>query len=359
MTMRPPTTSNSVPTLKILLVCDRDSHSAVPALPTCHRLAKALAAESHRPLVLHHWPATTDATESPPSARVQNHPYPIYCSRSVVDDIALLSLIEQPTLAITLGPDPVALAQPLLASGVPCLAWLLDAPSLQAVPHLTNNHQLGLAAAGEALAAQATALVGHAVHTLLPPVLDTSTPLKRGTAVLVPSTRRIDGVQRALELARARPQWPFVLVGEPAQLHSARALLAPLALPNVSVMDIHQAATMAYRTALLPALSGDLPWDTLAWCLAQGLPVLGSTEALLEETLGTAGVALPVTRVLDAWLEALDRLMLDDVVHAVHADAAQARGASLRLPAPQSAGQCLQVALRHLRASGHRVSPPP
>lgn len=352
-------TCDNIPALRILLVCDGESGSAVPASATCHRLAEALAATGQHPLVLQPWPAATETTETRPSARVQDRPYTVYCSRSVIADIALLALIEQPALAVTLGPHPIALAQPLLDSGVPSLAWLLDAKSLHTIPGPAHLHRLGLAAASNALAAQASTMTGTTVHAMLPPLsYDAPACLGSGSAVLVPSTRHIDGMQRVLEMARARPQWPFVCLCEPDSLHSTRAQLASVSTPNVTVMELHQASGVAARAAVLPALSADLPWDTLAWCMARGLPVLGSTETLLEESLGDAGLVLPARQPLEAWLDGLDQLMLDDVGHAIRAEAATARASGLRLAPPAAARQFLQIALRHLRAGGHRISGP-
>lgn len=350
--VHPPTTPVTAP--RILFVCDADTTAAVSALEACHHLCDALASEGMQPLVLQNWPASAQ-NETRHAAKVQERPYPVYCSRSVGAEATLLSLVEQPTLAITLGADPVGLAQPLLDSGLPCIAWFVDASGFPALPSGELDRRLGLAAASEALASQLCVLAGTPVSPLLPPLSLHVQLSNGGDAVLIPSVRRLDGIQRVLQMARARPDIPFVALAQAGNTAAEQSLLTA-APSNVSVLDVRRAMRTNFRLAVLPALSADLPWDMLAHCLAAKLPVLASSEPLLEDAIGDAGMVVPASQPLEAWLDALDLMLQDGIANAVMAQSAGERANGLRLPAQLAAQECAQLALRHVRALGHPLT---
>jgi hypothetical protein len=351
--MTSPATAHKSPALRILLICDGDTFSAVPALPHCHQLAQALADIGQHPIVLQHWPQAATQGDARTRERLQERPYTVYRCRNVRDDVALLALVEQPTLAITLGPNPFALAKPLLQANVPCVAWLLDAHNLHTLPSGPLPRGLGVAAATQALAALASAMVGSPVSTLAPPAEPLGVPLGSGNAVLVPSTRRVDGMQRVMELARARPEQGFVALAPPEQLGIEQRTWAQT-LPNLTVVENNRAARNGFRCALLPALSADLPWDLLARSLASGLPVLGSTEPLLAHAVGGAGLLLPATAPVEAWLSALDQLLAQPPQRYAQSAIEQAR--QIRLPAEEAAQQTVQLALRHFQDDGLAIA---
>lgn len=340
---------------RILFVCDAETSTAVVALEACHLLCEALAAAGLQPLLLQPWPQSAAQTEARPAAKLQERPYTVYCSRAVRTDASLLALVEQPALVITLGTDPVGLARPLLDSGLPCIAWFVDANGLDAFPIGGLDRRLGLAAASQALVAQLAAGTGTTVHALLPPTSHHLRLSNGGDAVLIPSIRRVDGIQRVLEMARARPHIPFVAIARKDNAVAEQALLVS-APANVAVIDDNRAMRTGFKMAVLPALSADLPWDMLAHCLAAKLPVLASSEPLLEDAIGDAGMVVPASQPLDAWLMHLDQMAMDGIAYAAMAQAAGERANGLRLPAEQAAHACAQLAARHVRAPGYRFS---
>ncbi len=352
MTPVHPTTPLTAP--RILFVCDGDTTAAVSALEACHHLCDALASEGMQPVVLQNWPVTA-RTDTRHAAKVQERPYPVYCSRSVGAEATLLSLVEQPTLAITLGADPIGLAQPLLDSGLPCIAWFVDASGFPTLPSGDLDRRLGLAGASDALASQLSVLAGAPVSTLLPPLSHHMQFSHGGDAVLIPSIRRIDGIQRVLQMARARPHIPFVALAQAGHAAAEQSLFAA-APSNVSVLDARRAMRTNFRMAVLPALSADLPWDMLAHCLAAKLPLLASSEPLLEDALGDAGMVVPASQPLEAWLDALDQMLQGGVADTLMAQSAGERANGLRLPAQQAAQQCALLATRHVRALGHPLT---
>lgn len=329
---------------RILFICDTGSASTWSPLQACSRLCDALASAGLDPLMLRAWPHAPH--ESRHAAKVQEHPYPIYCSREVRAEAPLLALLEQPSLVITLGSDPVGLAQPLLEAGISCMAWILDAEGLRSFPAGPLDRRLGLAAASSALASRLQVLTGRPVATLLPPLPSVSRFGGGGDAVLVPADRLIDGLQRVLEMAHARPDYRFHVLSDAAggAALPARASHAPA---NVTWVD-RNSAPCNYRVAVLPALGSDLPWHALAECLAAGIPVLGSTEPLLVETLRTPELLVSATAPLEAWLAPLDLLMRDDAAHAQMRHVAAQCSRALALASPEAAQQCLHVASKHV-----------
>lgn len=343
---------SNLPGVRILFVCDTESASVAASLQACSRLCDALASVGVAPLVLRGWQHAPH--EARHAAKVQEHPYPIYCSREVRAEAPLLALLEQPSLAITLGKDPVGLAQPLLEAGISCMAWFLDAEGLRSFPDVPVDRRLGLAAASSALASRLQVLTGRPVATLLPPLPSVSRFAGGGDAVLTLADRLMDGLQRVLEMAHARPDYRFhVLSDAPGgAAMPARASNPPA---NVTWVD-KSSAPRNYRVAVLPALGCDLPWHTLAECLAAGIPVLGSTEPLLVETLSTPDLQVSATAPLEAWLTPLDLLMRDDAAHAPMRQMAVQRSGTLALPSAEAAQQCLHVASKHVASVSHLLT---
>lgn len=339
---------------RILFVCDGDASTAESALEACHRLCDALASVGMQPLILQNWPATA-RTETRQAAKVQERPYPVYCSRSVEADAPLLCLVEQPALAITLGVNPIGLAQPLLNSAVPCIAWFIDSSGFQWLPGGALDRRLGLAAATHALATQLSVLTGTPVSALLPPLSHPTQFSHGGDAVLIPSIRPVDGIQRVLQMARARPHIPFVAIAQGCQTTAEPSALSG-APSNVTVLDASRAMRTHFRMAVLPSLGANLPWDRLAHCLAAHIPMLVSSEPLLEDAIGDAGMVVSTSRPLEAWLDALDQMTQDGIANAAMAQAAGERSSTLRLPTPLAAQQCEQLAARHIKLSGHLLT---
>lgn len=343
---------SDMPGGRILFVCDTGAEGASSPLLECTRLCDALAAMGLAPLVLRGWPPALH--ESRHAAKVQEHPYCVYCSREVYAEAPLLALLEQPSLAITLGRDPVGLAQPLLESGIACMAWFLSGEGLHSFPAGPVDRRLGLAAASSALACRLQVLTGRPVATLPPPLPSIARFAGGGDAVLMPADRLIDGLQRVLDMAHARPDYRFHVLSDgpgsaavPARLSHAPA--------NVSRVD-RNSGHASYRVAVLPALGSDLPWKVLAECLAGGIPVLGSTEPLLVETLRTPDLLVSATAPLEAWLAPLDLLMRDDVAHAQMRRLAVQGSGALGLSSHACAEQCLQVASQHLASNGRLLA---
>mgnify|MGYP002366478634 FL=1 len=92
---------------------------------------------------------------------------------------------------------------------------------------------------------------------------------------------------------------------------AAEQLLLSGAPSNVTVLDVSRAMRTQFRIAVLPSLCAELPWDMLAHCLAANLPVLASSEPLLEDAIGVAGIVVPTSQPLEAWLDALDQIVQD------------------------------------------------
>lgn len=343
-----------------MFVCDMDSPDEA-RLHACGQLCEALLAHGTQALLLRAW-GRHDTHKAPlRAAKIREQPYPVYCAQDVRAAAPLLALLEQATVAIALGENPPATAQTLLDAGIPCLAWFLDQASLHAIPAGKMDPRLALVAAPTALATQITLMTGLPVAALLPPCAPSSAhaSAESGT-ILVPGSKRKDGISHVVEMARLRPQYRFaVLTGSaPECVLQAAALALP---PNVSPISGEKRLPPA-RLALLPALDGNLPWNTLGECLSAGIPVLGSTEALLVDALGAAGSTLPASAPLASWLKELDSLMREEAngeknaKYAGLANETQRQGALLRPLPDQAAHQCLELIHRHLHTGAQRLT---
>lgn len=346
-----------------MFVCDMDFPDET-LIDECGQLCEALLAQGASPLILRAWGAHPAHAAPLRAAKLQETPYPVYCAQDVRQAAPLLALLEQATVVIALGRNPPATAQSMLDAGIPCLAWFFDQSSLRSVPAGTMDARLGLAAASTALAAQLAVMTGLPVSALQPPSTRLPPCAANEASILVPGSRRADGIQRVVEMARLRPQYRFAVLTDtsPApecvlQTAAQTALNAsPHPLPlNLSAIAGEKTPPPA-RLALLPSLDGTLPWKNLGNSLAAGIPVLGSSEALLVDALGAAGSTLPASAPLASWLKRLDSLMNDDTEYAMLAKEASRQGALLRPPPEQAARQCLALIERHLHTGTRRLT---
>lgn len=226
--------------------------------------------------------------------------YTRYRSTQPAADCALLAALEAPHAAILLGADSLSLAAPLLAAHIPVLLRQ-DGDQPPALGPLAANRLLGLATGTEWEAERLAASMQTAVAVLplaLPPRLPVA---KGGPAVLILSDQTATGLTLALALAAARPDIPFLL---PETVPVVAATLPE----NIRLVRDGETPP-PIRLALLPQGSGCPPWADLAATLSAGVPILGGDAPLLAAAIGPAGVSLPLTAGLPAWLAALDGLM--------------------------------------------------
>ncbi len=141
-------------------------------------------------------------------------------------------------------------------------------------------------------------------------------------SVLMINPVKVKGVETLLEIARRRPEVQFLLLeswklGESA-LHSLQAQLA--ALPNVrfhprvsDMCAIYQQA----RLLLVPSTWEEGFGMVAVEAQSCGIPVIASARGGLPESVAEGGLLIQNHLDIDAWLQALDRI-LDDPDHYHH-----------------------------------------
>ncbi|HNH70713.1 MAG TPA: glycosyltransferase family 4 protein [Pseudomonadales bacterium] len=141
-------------------------------------------------------------------------------------------------------------------------------------------------------------------------------------SVLMINPVKVKGVETLLEIARRRPEVQFLLLeswklGESA-LHSLQAQLA--ALPNVRfhprVSDMRAIYQQA-RLLLVPSTWEEGFGMVAVEAQSCGIPVIASARGGLPESVAEGGLLIQNHLDIDAWLQALDRI-LDDPDHYHH-----------------------------------------
>ena len=168
-------------------------------------------------------------------------------------------------------------------------------------------------------------------------------------------------VARAARSATAWRALAQVRCGQVRLVDAEQAPHKALDLDPVSTGKSHRQLGWIYVTQrrhdeAIAAFSSDLPWSTLAQCLAAGIPVLGSTDPLLVDTVTDAGWTLPITDPIENWLDILDRVMLGSLSHAAVAQRAMRQAAGLRLTQQEAAAQSVKMTVQHLADCGRLVS---
>lgn len=231
--------------------------------------------------------------------------YPVYRSQTPLADVAALTLMERPSVAVLIGTESLSLAAPLVATGLPTLLWVTGDWPLD-LGAIENNRSLALAATTAPEAARLSAVQGRSVWSLPLPCSAKADGEGGGDAILVLGDQRGDGVMLALGLAETYPGYRFLL---PANDTRAPWLQERLSrLPNVRGLAVGEAVP-PLRLALLPHSVGVPPWERLAGVMRAGVPILVGDSPLLAAGIGDAGVSVSLTAPAPVWCAAFEALM--------------------------------------------------
>ena len=142
---------------------------------------------------------------------------------------------------------------------------------------------------------------------------------KPGGKVVMVNPTAVKGLPIALELAKSRPDIPFLFQESWGYRDQSREELVRkiASLRNVELRPPTSNPRMFFREArimLVPSM-----WDE-AWCRVvteahvSGIPVLGSNAGALPESIGPGGLLVDRNASLDEWRDALSRIWDDSVV---------------------------------------------
>jgi glycosyltransferase involved in cell wall biosynthesis len=189
----------------------------------------------------------------------------------------------------------------------------------------------------------------------VPPIVDPAhhrVVTTRRTALFV-NPVPAKGVERAIALARARPDIPFAFVrlwsiGDDAL---ARLRRTAYELGNVELRETHPDPRTVYRDArvmLVPSVCQEAWGRVASEAQASGIPAIASAVGGLPEAVGDAGVLVEPDAGLEAWEQALSSLWDDPTAYGEYAERAHRRARRPDL-SPTVIGDRFEALLDHGR----------
>jgi glycosyltransferase involved in cell wall biosynthesis len=205
------------------------------------------------------------------------------------------------------------LAGECVRTGVPTVFYFHELIALREHPAYRVPARARLLANSHYTARTVQDLLGRQATTI-PPLVDPAayrTATTR-TYVTMINPRASKGGQTAIDLARACPDIPFLLVEAWYPDNSVPQLRAAAArLPNVTwrraTLDMRGIYART-RIMLVPSVREETWGRVVTEAQASGIPALARAMAALPESVGPAGVLVPADAPVQAWVQALRSL---------------------------------------------------
>lgn len=289
------------------------------------------------------------------TVRDLHHGYPVY--RAWAPETAVPACVRQTgaDVAVVQCHGTVPIATAFRAAGVPVVIYLRNVEFDELGGDLTPLRDAQFIANSRFTARQYHARYGIEA-TVIPPTIDASlyaTPVDGDRVTLINPVAE-KGVDRAIEIAAACPEIPFLFVeswvlDDPA-LHRLEQAIAPY--PNIRFQRRSSDMRAVYRQSriVLAPSKWDEAWGRVASeAQCNGIPVIGSTRGGLPEAIGPGGVTLECEAPLDDWVATLRRLWSDVEHYSALSEAARAHAARPEIDPAQQFEVFLQI-LRAARA---------
>jgi glycosyltransferase involved in cell wall biosynthesis len=304
-----------------------------------HHLASALSARGHRPAVLTSlygggWFGlrarvrlklsgkgfVTDATMG----------YPVHRAWFAEQQVGALLRASRPDVAVIQCHGTVPIGAAFAAAGVPLVVYLrnVEFAELGGNPCDLPNARF---IANSAFTARRYAEVFGIDATVIPPTIDRDlyATTSEGDFVTFISPVPAKGLDRAIEIAAACPEIPFLFVEgwllSPEQRDDLGRQIAQI--PNIRFeRRTSDMKTLFRRTRLLLAPSRwEEAWGRVASeAHCSGIPVVGSSRGGLAEAIGPGGIVLDYDAPLTEWVAAVRSLWSDPATYAEASSAARA-----------------------------------
>lgn len=304
-----------------------------------HHIARALVERGHRPTVLaslygEGWFGlqararlklsgkgfVTDTARGYPVHRAW---FPVEAAGAVLREV-------QPDVAVVQCHGTVPLGQAFAAGGVPLVVYLRNVEFEELGGDIRGLAGARFIANSAFTAARYAERFGIEA-TIIRPTIDRSLyeTVPDGDLVTFINPVPPKGLDRALEIAAACPDIPFLFVESwllsPSQRLGLSRLLARY--PNIRFEPrTSDMKALFRRTRVLLAPSRwEEAWGRVASeAHCSGIPVVGSTRGGLGEAIGPGGIALDHDAPLDDWVQAVRSLWSDPARHAAASAAALA-----------------------------------
>jgi len=214
-----------------------------------------------------------------------------------------------------------ALAAQCARTGIPTAFYFHELVSVRKLTDFTSLEGIALIANSAYTAREVRELSGRDV-AVVPPLVDlaayrTETTRRHVTMV---NPRKMKGGQRALELAQACPDIPFVIV-EAWHTHApfVRQLReAARQVPNVTWRPLTPDMRSVYagtRIMLVPSEWEETWGRVVTEAQVSGIPALATNYAALPESVGPGGLLVARDAPLAEWVRALRRLWDDHALY--------------------------------------------
>jgi glycosyltransferase involved in cell wall biosynthesis len=265
-----------------------------------------------------------------PFAEDRHLGYPAFRAWVPAEAVGAFARRTRPDVAVVQCRGSVPIAQAFRAAGVPVVLYFrnVEFAELGGDPYRVGAS--AFIANSRFTAETFREAFGIAAH-VIPPTIEPSrfAVESDGSAVLFINPVAEKGLDRALMIAAACPEIPFLFVEswvltEPARTALERRIAS---LPNVTFerrkADVRDAFRRA-RFLLAPSVWREAWGRVASEAQCSGLPVIGSDRGGLPEAIGPGGVVLPADAPFADWVAEVRRLWSDPVHHAALSAAARA-----------------------------------
>jgi glycosyltransferase involved in cell wall biosynthesis len=304
-----------------------------------HYLASALLARGHQPAVLA--PLYGDGLFGLQARLLmkltgagfvtdRKSGYPVHRAWFPERQVSALLKSARPDVAVVQCHQTVPIGLAFAAAGVPLVVYLrnVEFAELGGDPRVLPGARF---IANSVFTAHRYAEAFGIRATVIPPMIDRSlyetTPDGDRVTFIGPVAAK--GLDRAIEIAAACPEIPFLFVESwllsPDQRKALQTRIAPL--PNVEFQartSDMKALFRRTRVLLAPSLWEEAWGRVASEAHCSGIPVVGSSRGGLTEAIGPGGAALDYDAPLADWVGAVRRLWSDPLAHAAASDAARA-----------------------------------
>ncbi|GAB4400762.1 MAG: glycosyltransferase [Rhodoferax sp.] len=292
---------------------------------------------------------------APPVVRDIHLGYPVLRCRTLrADALSLIAGFDPDVLVLQSGPQLVPLLGMCQRSGLPLCVYLHNVELAHLGGSLWPDPELLYLANSDFCARRWRDLAGLDCAVITPLIDDARCLVEgQGDHVLFVNPVPIKGVERALALAGACPEIPF-LIQESWQMEAgarARYRQRAASLPNLTWCEptLDMASVYAKsRVLLMPSVWEEAFGRTAVEAQVNGIPVLASTRGGLPQSVGSGGLLLPLDAEWTLWVDALHRLYWPGPVRDEKVVAAIANANALATPS-LTAARLLGLLLAHVQ----------